>query len=175
MGGHSFGYAASMTERPASLEALHRHLADLRDGVHGGAGTRRDKERLFERTVTLLDPVASRVLAEVDDDLLLGSGRVEATGVVRTRDGGVQALWTLTWPDQQRAGLPPVELRAHFEASFHHPHLRGTTVGDWPLNVFDEADAEGQLPVLRVIAAADVHNLVYRSDWSLIPAARSEH
>lgn len=153
------------------LEALHRHLADLRDGVHGGLSSRSDKERLFRRAVDLLDPVAQRALAEADDDLLLGQGTVGASGVVRTRDGGVQALWTLTWRQQRDASLPPVELRAHFEASFHHPHLRGTTVGDWPLNVFDEADADGQLPILRAIVAADVHNLVYRSDWSLIPAA----
>jgi hypothetical protein len=152
------------------LEALHRHLADLRDGVHGGVGARSDKERLFGSTVDLLDPVARRALGEVDDDLLLGSGTLEATGVTRTRDGGVQAVWALSWPEQRAAGVPPVELRAHFERAFHHPHLRGTTVGDWPLNVFSASDAEGQLPVLRAIVAADVHNLVFRTDYSIVPA-----
>jgi len=35
-----------------------RHFADLRDGTHGGASSRRDKERLFAAAVPLLDPHA---------------------------------------------------------------------------------------------------------------------
>jgi hypothetical protein len=39
-------------------------------------------------------------------------------------------------------------LEAHFGSGFHRPHLRGTTVQDWPLNVFSEEDAAAQLSIL---------------------------
>jgi hypothetical protein len=58
----------------------------------------------------------------------------------------------------------------YYGNSFHHPHLHGTTVQDWPLNIFDRAEAEAQLPVLRAIAAADLHNLVFHSDFRIITA-----
>jgi DNA invertase Pin-like site-specific DNA recombinase len=45
--------------------------------------------------------------------------------------------------------------------SFYRPHLRGAPVHDWPLNVFDAADAAAQPPVLRAIAEADLRNLVF--------------
>jgi hypothetical protein len=52
----------------------------------------------------------------------------------------------------------------------HHPHLRGATVGVWPLNVFSADDAAAELPTLRAIAAADLHNLVFQSDYRIVPA-----
>jgi hypothetical protein len=61
-------------------------------------------------------------------------------------------------------------LHAYFGAGFHHPHLRGATVGDWPLNVFSVQDATDQLPILRAIATSDLHNLVFQSDYRIIPA-----
>jgi hypothetical protein len=61
-------------------------------------------------------------------------------------------------------------LHAYFGAGFHHPHLRGATVGDWPLNVFSVQDATDQLPILRAIATTDLHNLVFQSDYRIIPA-----
>jgi len=42
---------------------LLRHFADLRDGTHGGAVRRQDKERFFTAAITLLDvptPLPSR-------------------------------------------------------------------------------------------------------------------
>ncbi|GAB2920483.1 hypothetical protein GCM10027203_20310 [Nonomuraea fastidiosa] len=154
-------------------EALIRHFTDLRDGVHGGAVTRDDKERLFARAVELLDPVACRVLDEANADLLLGTGEVVASGVTRSREGGLNAMWSLTWPEQRAARVQPIALVAHFGCDFLHPHLRGNTVGDWPLNVFDESDAAGQLDTLRAIAAADAHNLVFQESHRLMPAATS--
>lgn len=155
--------------RPAHLIALHRHFADLRDGTHGDQRTRQAKEQLFSHAVDLLDPVARLVLDEVDASLLLHSGTVRSTGLLRDADGGLRAHWTLSWSEQRTADLPPATLTAHYGPTFHHPHLRGATVGEWPLNVFDEADANAQLPVLRSITAADLHNLVYRRDYRLIP------
>jgi hypothetical protein len=44
-------------------------------------------------------------------------------------------------------------------------------VGDWPLNVFTTREAADQLPIMRAIAAADLHNLVFQSDYRIVPAA----
>src|SRR6266566_8314081 len=127
--------------RPAPASALLRHFADLRDGTHGGAKSRRDKERLFAAAVPLLDPHARQALEEIDAYLLLGTGEVTATGVRRSADRGIDAVWALSWPEQQAAGIKPIVIRAYFGARFAHPHLQSGTVGDWPLNVFDEEQA----------------------------------
>ena len=152
--------------------ALLRHFADLRDGTHGGVRSRRDKERLFAAAVPLLDPHARQALDEINTDLLLGIGEVTATGVRGSADRGLEAVWALSWPAQRAAGIEPVILRAYFGAGFVHPHLQGGTVGDWPLNVFDEEQAATELPTLRAIAAADIHNLVFQlgGDIRIIPA-----
>jgi hypothetical protein len=159
--------------RTAMNEALLRHLRDLRDGKHGDATSREDKERLFATAVELLDPVARATLEEFDADLLLGTGRVVASGLTRSQEGGLNAMWSLTWPEQRDTGVQPIAIVAHYGADFHHPHLRGNTVGDWPLNIFDQADAAAQLNTLRAIAAADAHNLVFQENYRLIPAATS--
>jgi len=148
---------------------LLRHFADLRDGTHGGAISRRDKESFFTPAVRLLDPYARQSLGEINTDLLLGTGEVTATGI-RRRGGGVEAIWALSWPEQQAAGISPIIIRAHYGAGAHHPHLQGGTVGDWPLNVFNEQQAAAELPVLRAIASADAHNLVFQRDYRIIPA-----
>ena len=155
---------------PAHLRSLLHHFSDLRDGVHGDATTRRDKEAVFATEVDLLSPVARQALDEVNTYLLLDSGTVTETGLQRSGDGGMSATWQLTWPEQQVVRVPPITLHAYFGASFHHPHLRGGTVGDWPLNVLSVDDATAQLPVLRAIASGDVHNLVFQSDYRIIPA-----
>jgi hypothetical protein len=48
--------------------------------------------------------------------------------------------------------------------------MPGSTAGDWPLNVFDEGQAAAELPVLRAVASADLHNLVFQRDYRIIPA-----
>ena len=115
------------------------------------------------------DPHARQALHEINTDLLLGTGEVTATGV-RRRGGGVEAIWALSWPEQQAAGISPIIIRAYYGAGAHHPHLQGGTVGDWPLNVFDERQAAAELPALRAVASADVHNLVFQADYRIIPA-----
>src|SRR5260370_39462428 len=159
--------------RPASAAALWRHFADLRDGTHGGARSRSDKERLFAAAVPLLDPQAGQALEEINTYLLLGTGDVTATGVRRSADGGMEAVWALSWPEQQAAGIKPIVIRAYFGIGFAHPHLQSGTVGDWPLNVFDDEQAMAELPTLRAVAAADIHNLVVHlgGDIRIIPAA----
>ncbi|MEU5864479.1 hypothetical protein ABZ815_25135 [Nonomuraea sp. NPDC047529] len=157
---------------PAPLEALVRHFADLRDGTHAGHATRQGKQDAFRQAATLLDAPARQVLAEFDRHLLLGSGTVKATGAQDDAAGGSFATWSLSWPEQRAAAVAPITLVAHYGAGFHHPHLRGATVGEWPLNVTDAGQAAELVPVLRAIATADLHNLVFQRDWRLVPALR---
>jgi hypothetical protein len=161
-----------MSERatPAYITSLIRHFEDLRDGTHGGSASRKDKEAHFEKAVQLLAPVARQVLTEINTSLLLDTGQVTETGLRRTADGGLSASWTLSWPEQRSARIEPIVLQAYFGAGFHHPHLRGTTVHDWPLNVFNDEDAAAQLSILRAIATSDLHNLVFRADYRIVPA-----
>jgi len=156
---------------PGHITALIRHFNDLRDGNHGGSVTRHDKEAHFAHAVQLLAPVARQALEEINANLLLDTGRVAETGLRRESDGGSSASWELTWPEQRAAGVPPVTLCAYYGIGFHHPHLRGATVRDWPLNVFTTHDAADQLPTVRAIITSDLHNLVFRADYRIIPAA----
>lgn len=158
---------------PTRVGALRRHFADLRDTSHGEhAITRAEKERLFERAVVLLDPHVRASLDVLDDGLLLGTGTVEGTGVRRRPDGGLTAVWALSWPAQrERVGIAPVRVVADYGAGFHHPHLSGGTVGEWPLNVFDEQQAAAARPVIDAIVDADLHNLVFAADYRIVPAA----
>lgn len=162
-------------ETPEYVAALLRHFADLRDGTHGhepapAERTREAKERLFEQTVQLMAAHAEQVLGEIDELLLLGTGTIAYTGVREDGEGGQEAAWELSWPEQREAGLRPVRLCAFYGAGFHHPHLRGSTVGEWPLNVFTAEQAAAELGTLRAIAAADLHNLVFQQDYGIVPA-----
>lgn len=154
---------------PPHTEALQRHFADLRDGTHGDATTRQGKEHYFRRAVGLLSPYALRALEEFNSAMMLETGAVEESGVGRTADGGLACAWTLSWPEQRDAGIYPITLMAHYGAGFHHPHLRGATVQEWPLNVFTEEQARAELPTLRAIAGADLHNLVFQRDFRIVP------
>ena len=166
---------------PAYITSLIRHFEDLRDGTHGGSANRRDKEAHFEKAVQLLAPIARQVLTEMNGSLLLDTGQLSETGLRRTADGGLNASWALSWPEQRAAGVQPIVLQAYFGGGFHHPHLRGTTVHDWPLNVFSDEDAAAQLSILRAIASSDLDNLVNRSDYRIVsvvmarPSTRLDH
>jgi hypothetical protein len=155
---------------PPYLTSLIRHFEDLRDGTHGGSASRMDKEAHFKKAVQLLAPVARQVLTEMNTSLLLGTGQLTETGLERTADGGLNASWALNWPEQRAVGVQPIVLQAYFGGGFHHPHLRGTTVQDWPLNVFSDEDAAAQLSILRAIASSDLHNLVFGADYRIVPA-----
>src|SRR6266446_10723226 len=155
---------------PTYITSLIRHFEDLRDGTHGGSTSRKDKEAHFVKAVRLLAPIASQVLNEMNTSLLLGTGQLTESGLRRTPDGGLNASWALSWPEQRAAEIEPIVLQAYFGGGFHHPHLRGTTVHDWPLNVFSNEDAAAQLSILRAIASSDLHNLVYLSDYRIVPA-----
>lgn len=55
----------------------------------------------------------------------------------------------------------PVHLRGLLR---HFADLRDGTHGD------GAADAAAELPTLRAIASADLHNLVFQSDYRIVPA-----
>jgi hypothetical protein len=166
------GPASRSTHGPEYTAALRRHFIDLRDGTHGGARSRRDKERLYATAVALLDPYVRLALEDMNRDLLLDTGEVAATGVRRSAGTGLEAVWSLSWPEQRAAGIDPVRIRAYFGRGFLHPHLQSGTVGDWPLNVFGADQAAAELPTLRAMASADIHNLVLQLDGDvrIIPA-----
>lgn len=106
---------------PAHVTALARHFADLRDGTHGNADSRADKETLFATAVGLLDRYAREALAEVNTHLLLDTGTVTATGPRPSSDGGTEALWSLSWLEQCDTGVHPVTLRASTAAGSTTP------------------------------------------------------
>src|SRR5260370_2463869 len=112
------------TTVPAYITSLIRHFEDLRDGKHGGSSSRTDKETHFEKAVQLLAPVARQVLTEMNTSLLLDTGKLTETGLLRTADGGLSASWSLSWPEQRAAGVGPIMLQAYFADGFHLPHLR---------------------------------------------------
>ncbi|MGO2514691.1 MAG: hypothetical protein ACTH8X_00915 [Corynebacterium variabile] len=165
------------TTNPAPIDALLRHFGDLRDGNHFGHVTRAGKESAFAVAAKLLDAPATRVLEELNTHLLCGTGQVDTTGLHRDERGGPLAAWLLTWPEQRAARLAPVSIIATYGTGFHHPHLRGATVQEWPLNVATPEHAEELIPVLRTIAAGDLHNLVFQTggDWRIIPAMFPEN
>jgi hypothetical protein len=162
--------STSALSTPGHVTALIRHFSDLRDRTHGGSVSRDDKEAHFAQAVKLLEPIARQALEEINTHLLLGTGRVVATGLQRDADGSLSASWHLEWPEQLAAGVAPVTLFAYYGIGFHHPHLRGATVSNWPLNVFTIQDATDQLPIMRAIATGDLHNLVFQADYRIIPA-----
>ena len=160
------------TTRLDHTAALLRHFADLRDGTHGGVSSRPEKQALYTTAVGLLDRHARQALDEINADLLLRTGELTATGVSSSVSGELDAIWLLSWPEQRATGIDPILIRAYFGAGSPHPHLRGGTVGDWPLNVFNDQQAALELSTLRAIAAAEIHNLVLETggDYRIIPA-----
>jgi hypothetical protein len=93
--------------------ALLRHFTDLRDGTHGGASSRRDRQRLYTAAVALLDAYARQALREINTDLLLGTSEMTARGARRSASGGLDTVWALSWPEQRAAHIEPIVIRAY--------------------------------------------------------------
>jgi hypothetical protein len=88
---------------PAYITSLIGHFEDLRDRTHGGSASRKDKEGHLERAVQLLAPIGRRVLTEMNAGLLFDTGKLTETGLQRSEDGGLNASWVLSWPEQRAA------------------------------------------------------------------------
>ena len=159
---------------------LMRHLADLVARRYEGAESWADRVGVFWRAVELLDPVVRGVLAEADAMFLEHTGEIRRYSA-EEQDGSVGAHWELSWPRQRQAvsrdggPVPPVQLIAWFRRSFNHAHLRGSTAGDWPLQVVNTADAARQLPIVQAIVEAELHQRIYEGRYPVMPIAVREY
>jgi hypothetical protein len=155
---------------------LMRHLADLVAHSYEGAVSWVDRVAVFRRAVELLDPVVRRVFAEADAAFLDGTGEITRRSVEQG-DGSLGEHWELSWPRQREAvsrdGGPvaPVQVIVWFRRSFNHAHLRGSTAGDWPLQVTTTEDATRQLPIVRAIVEAELHQRIYEGRYPVMPIA----
>ena len=164
----------------ARTQDLMRHLADLVARGYEGAESWPDRLAVYRRAVELLDPVVRRVLAEADTTFLEGTGEI-ARRSVEHHDGSVGEHWELSWPRQREAvsrdGGPvaPVEVIAWFRRSFNHAHLRGSTAGNWPLQVTSHDDAVRQEPIVRAIVEAELHQRIYEGRYPVMPVAVTKY
>ncbi len=153
-----------------------RHLADLVARSYEGATSWPDRLTVFRRAVELLDPVVRQVFAEADAIFLENTGEISRRSVEQS-DGSVGEHWQLSWPRQREAlsrdcgTVAPVQVIAWFRRSFNHAHLRGSTAGDWPLQVTSTDDATRQLPIVRAIVEAELHQRIYEGRYPVMPIA----
>lgn len=154
---------------------LERHLDDLRTGTHDGREAWPDKVKLFRQEVDLLDPVATHVLATLNMAWLDGTGDVTREDTSDDPEGHLVSRWSLRWPDQEAAGVDPVVIAARYAPGRLHPHLGGTRARDWPFAVYDDADADRQEPLLRLIAEAELHQRIFDADWRVVSGYRRRH
>ena len=161
-------------------EDLMRHLADLAARSYEGAESWPDRLAVYRRAVELLDPVVRGVRAEADTTLLENTGEISRHSVEQG-DGSVGEHWKLSWPRQREAvsrdGGPvaPVEVIAWFRRSFNHAHLRGSTAGDWPLQVISTDDAVRQEPIVRAIVEVELHQRIYEGRYPVMPVAVTKY
>lgn len=153
-----------------------RHLEDLRTRTYEGRSSREERVDLFRQAVDLIDPLVRRILAEVDEAFLDGTGEVVRDDGPPGPQGDLAVRWILSWPDQRAAlnvrgegPVGPIEVVASFLADFNHPHLRGSMAGHWPFQVVDEADAARQEPVIRAIVEVEVHQRIFEGTWRVVP------
>ncbi|MDQ3600710.1 MAG: hypothetical protein M3408_05590 [Actinomycetota bacterium] len=165
---------------PPRAQDMLRHLADLATSTYEGAASWPERLGLFHRAVELVDPVVRRVLDETDATFLDGTGDTAAR-TVEQDDGSVAAHWELSWPRQREAtsrdggAVAPIQVIAWFRRRFTHPHLRGTTAGDWPLQVLSADDAARQEPIVRAIVEAELHQRIFEGRWPVVPVAVRQH
>ncbi len=157
-------------------EDLLRHLTDLATRSYESARSWPDRVAVFRRAVQLLDPVVRGVFTEADATFLEGTGDISRRSAEQD-DGSVAEHWELSWPRQReatsRVGGPvaPVQVIAWFGRSFNHAHLRGSTAGDWPLQVTTVDDAARQEPIVRAIVEAELHQRIYEGRYPVMPVA----
>ena len=168
------------TALPPRPDDIFRHLEDLRtrsyEGVHDWAG----KLDLFNRAMTLLDPLVRQVLDETDRTFLDGTGTTSYHDG-EDSDGGAWARWELSWPAQQQAEardggrVQPIQVVAKFAYGGPHPHLSGSVAGMWSCQVTDAADAARQEPIIRAIIETELHQRIFDGRWGVIPAFVRRH
>ena len=155
-----------------------RHLKDLRLGSYEGTKDRSYRERIFRMATELLTPVVNKVLEDFNQLMLAGSGDIADTGLLYSEDSTLYREWRLSWPGQRGAQrrvdgpgvVEPVIVRAHFPPGWTHGHLAGSMVGNWPLQILDESDANRQGWIIWAIAEAEFHQRIFESThpWECI-------
>jgi hypothetical protein len=162
---------------------LQRHLADLRVNGYEGAQSRDERVAVFRRAFSLLTPTALDVLGDFNRHILDGTGVCAAVAVQEHESLGFVGRWTCSWPEQREAtnrftggSIEPLTINAAFPADFTHGHLcvlrfesPDAQVTSWPLQVASELDAARQRPVLEVMCETELHQLIFLSNWRLLP------
>ena len=179
-----------MTAPPfeARGEDWRRHMEDLVVQRYEGADERAERDRVFCEAFDLCTPVAVRVLEQIDELLLGGTGSIATRPPAPDGGGGLLGGWELTWPLLERATnrftgkpMPPARITAMYPAGFTHGHLALYDIGEprrcvaaWPLQVTTPEDAERQEPILWAIAEAEVHERTFAGDlnWRLLRFGR---
>jgi hypothetical protein len=165
-------------------EDLYRHLSDLEHNAYEGAQERSDRNAVFLRAFELLTPVALDVLQDFNDYVLDGSGVIRTRDLAPREGLGLFGAWECTWPEQQQARsrfdgspIPPLQLQAFFPGDFTHGHLmigrpfyQDEPVSCWLMQVTSEADALRQRHALESMCETQVHEMIFVSNWRIIPS-----
>jgi hypothetical protein len=159
---------------------LFRHLQDLRNGTYERAHSRSAKEELYRKGIELLTPVAIALLEEANSLFLQNTGEIRVIGPKDDGSGGLETRFELSWPEQRAAQvtrgplepLQPVRLVVNYSQGFLHPHLAGSTVGYWPFQVRNQADAERQKGILAAIIELELHQRIFETDWRILPVSQ---
>ncbi|MCL1595380.1 MAG: hypothetical protein M3132_13605 [Actinomycetia bacterium] len=168
------------------VEDTMRHLADLEHDYYEEAKRREAREAVFLEAFSLLTPLATEVLEDMNEWLLGGAGTVATHLPIRDDSGGINGKWTLTWDRLEqginvhtREPLQPVTIDAVYPLEWTHGHLARLHAGlpgevtAWPMQVRTALDAARQEPILRAIVESEIHERVYQTDgdWRLVKEA----
>jgi hypothetical protein len=164
------------------INGLSRHVEDLRtDTYEGAAGP--EREARYRAAFDLLSIVATGVLGDIDELLLLGTGDISIQPPGPDGHGGLIGSWMLSWPALREArnritgkALSPVTISAVWPAGFVHPHLvaggainpRAESLTAWPMQIASAEEAAQQEPLLWALATAEVHDRIYHSSWRVL-------
>jgi hypothetical protein len=182
---------------PDRVQDYRRHITDLQTRSYEGAIERSEREAVFLKAFDFTTPVAQRVLEDLSQVFLKGTGQFAVHPPERIpNEGGLLGRWTLDWPQLRTARsrftgepLAPVTLKAIYPImatgtmQWTHPHLAllrpevtHRMAAAWPFNVLSAEDAERQEPILRVLAEAEMHERTYEADvnWRVLTFALDE-
>jgi hypothetical protein len=182
---------------PDRVQDYRRHIRDLQTRSYEGAIARSEREEVFLKAFDFTTPVAQKVLEDLSQVFLKGTGQFAVHPPERIpNEGGLLGRWTLNWPQLRTARnrftgepLAPIALNAIYpimatgNMQWTHPHLAllrpevpHRMAAAWPFNVLSAEDAERQEPILRVLAEAEMHERTFEADvnWRVLAFALDE-
>jgi len=133
----------------------------LRDPAHAGH-SRPDKELLFADASPSSTTMHAKALEEINAEIAADTGgehRQRAFSVARHR--GLRADGRSMAGPARSPRRKPIVIRATSGRILHS--TPGGTVGDWPLNVFDEDKAAAELRHPAFDRRRRIHNLVFQT------------